>query len=54
MAFRGGFFTGKFDGPPDGGWGWVVTAAVFTTHLLVLGTQYSFSILFNALVNPKP
>lgn len=32
--------------PPNGGYGWVVVAASFIIHLLVLGNIYSFGVLF--------
>ena len=32
--------------PPNGGYGWVVVAASFVIHLLVLGNIYSFGVLF--------
>jgi hypothetical protein len=37
---------GRMNKPPDGGWGWVVTAASFFIHFFVLGSQYSFGLLF--------
>ena len=39
-----------FDAPPDGGWGWVVTAAAFVVHVVVLGLAYSYGVLFRALL----
>jgi MFS family permease len=32
--------------PPNGGYGWVVVAASFVVHFLVLGNIYSFGVLF--------
>jgi MFS family permease len=37
---------GRFERAPDGGWGWVVAAASFCIHFFVLGSQYSFGLLF--------
>mmetsp|Transcript_17957 Transcript_17957/g.58989 ORF Transcript_17957/g.58989 Transcript_17957/m.58989 type:complete len:453 (-) Transcript_17957:44-1402(-) len=42
-----------FDEPPDGGWGWVVVAAGFLTHVNVLGLQYSFGIFFKVLLEDE-
>ena len=39
---------------PDGGWGWAIVAGSFVVHFLVLGTQYSFGVLFNALLDAFP
>jgi hypothetical protein len=36
---------------PNGGWGWVVTAASFTVHVVILGLAYSFGILNKALLD---
>lgn len=41
-------------GPPDGGWGWVVTLASFTVHTVVLGLCYSFGVLYRALLADAP
>ena len=37
--------------PPDGGYGWVVVAASFVVHLLVLGNIYSFGVLFPVYIS---
>lgn len=37
--------------PPDGGYGWVVVAASFVVHLLVLGNIYSFGVLFPVYID---
>ena len=34
--------------PPDGGWGWVIVAAVWVDNMLVLGMLKSFGVLFPA------
>lgn len=39
------------DGIPDGGWGWVVVAASFSVHVVILGLQYSFGVLYAALLS---
>ena len=36
--------------PPDGGWGWVVTASSFMANLIADGCCFSFGILFNELL----
>jgi MFS family permease len=38
-------------GPPNGGYGWVVVAASFVVHLLVLGNIYSFGVLFPVYID---
>jgi predicted MFS family arabinose efflux permease len=48
--FHGGWSSGYYDTAPDGGWGWVVTFSCFVVHVLVMGSQYAFSVFFNALV----
>ena len=40
-----------FEAPPDGGWGWLVVAAGFMVHFNCLGLQYTFGILFKALLD---
>jgi MFS family permease len=37
--------------PPDGGYGWVVVAASFVVHLLVLGNIYAFGVLFPVYID---
>lgn len=37
--------------PPNGGYGWVVVAASFVVHLLVLGNIYSFGVLFPVYID---
>jgi MFS family permease len=37
--------------PPDGGYGWVVVAASFVVHMLVLGNIYSFGVLFPVYID---
>ena len=36
---------------PDGGWGWVVCAACFMSHVLTDGIQYSFGVVFVELLD---
>lgn len=40
----------SFDAPPEGGWGWVVVFASWAAHVIVLGLQYSFGVLYRALL----
>jgi MFS family permease len=40
----------SFDAPPEGGHGWVVVAASFAAHVITMGLQYSFGVLYNALM----
>ena len=35
---------------PDGGWGWIVVIAAFSTQFVVLGLQNSSGVIFNELV----
>ena len=37
--------------PPNGGYGWVIVAASFIVHLLVLGNIYSFGVLFPVYID---
>jgi MFS family permease len=39
-----------FPYPPEGGWGWVVVFASWIAHCVVLGLQYSFGVLYRALL----
>jgi len=36
--------------PPDGGWGWAVVAAAFTTHVIIDGLCYTFGIIMPELL----
>ncbi|XP_045200140.2 monocarboxylate transporter 13-like [Mercenaria mercenaria] len=36
---------------PDGGWGWIVCAACFTSHVLTDGILYSFGVVFVELLD---
>ena len=36
---------------PDGGWGWMVCLAGFTTQFIILGIQNNSGILYTALLN---
>lgn len=36
--------------PPDGGWGWMVAIACFLTNLIVDGTCYTFSVIYNEVL----
>eukprot|EP00475_Leptophrys_vorax_P019414 TRINITY_DN2651_c0_g1_i1.p1 TRINITY_DN2651_c0_g1~~TRINITY_DN2651_c0_g1_i1.p1 ORF type:complete len:664 (+),score=140.59 TRINITY_DN2651_c0_g1_i1:163-2154(+) len=38
-------------GPPDGGYGWVIVGCAFSILFVVLGTQYSFGVIYVALLN---
>jgi hypothetical protein len=37
--------------PPNGGYGWVVVAGSFAVHFVTLGLQYSFGVLYTALLD---
>lgn len=37
--------------PPDGGWGWVVVFGSFMIHIVTDGVTYSFSVLFEKLID---
>lgn len=41
----------KFEEPPDGGWGWIIVAAVWVDNALVLGMLRSMGVLFPAFRN---
>ena len=36
---------------PDGGWGWLVCMATFTTQFIVLGTMNNFGVVYVELLN---
>jgi MFS family permease len=36
--------------PPDGGWGWVVTAGAFLTYCTTVGLQYCVGLVYRALL----
>ena len=38
------------EGPPDGGWGWVIVAASFLCNMVLDGIGYSFGILLKPLM----
>ena len=38
----------RFEDPPDGGWGWVIVAAVWLDNMCVLGMLKSFPVLYGA------
>jgi MFS family permease len=43
------------DGPPDGGFGWVVAAGAFSVYVVSVGMQYSQGLLYRALLaSPEP
>ena len=50
----GGLLRGNaLEAPPDGGWGWLVVLGGFTIHFNCLGLQYTFGILFKALLDDE-
>lgn len=36
---------------PDGGWGWLVCLATFSTQFIVLGTMNNFGVMYVELLN---
>ena len=43
--------TESFSGPPDGGWGWIVTLSSFFINVVIIGMHNSFAILYLDLVD---
>ena len=39
---------------PDGGWGWFVCLATFTTQFIVLGTMNNFGLIYVELLKEFP
>ena len=42
------FLLFRYIEPPDGGWGWVIVAAVWVDNMLVIGMLKSLGVLFPA------
>jgi MFS family permease len=54
MEYVGKLIRGDgFDKPPNGGWGWVVVLGSFIVHFNCLGLQFTFGILFKALLDDE-